>query len=106
MSQKATISQTGPGQLAVSGDLKLDTVAGLYRDSLQFAGQDPLPSVVDLSQVADADSAGLALLLEWQSWARRREHRFQFENTPPHLMQLAELSEAQCLLDLKRCEQN
>ena len=104
MSRKAELSPTGDRRLAVSGDLTLDTVTALYRKSLGFAEKKRLPEIIDLAGVKEIDSSGLALLLEWQSWALAHEHCFEFTNAPAHLLQLASLSETRELLELKDCE--
>ncbi len=53
----------------VGGELTFQTVPGLYRESAGwFAGEGEL--VIDLAAVTRADSAGLALLVEWLKRAR------------------------------------
>lgn len=44
---------------------------------------------VDLSGVTDANSAGLALLIEWLALARRENHHITFHHIPDSLRQLA-----------------
>jgi anti-anti-sigma factor len=87
-------------KLAVTGDLTLKTARKVYEESLKFAGQESLPVEFDLEGVGHVDSAGMALLLEWQSWAHRHNHHFRFSNAPQHLMKLATLSDAEHMLDL------
>lgn len=87
-------------KITVTGDLTLKTVRQVYEESLQFAGQETLPVEFDLEKVGHVDSAGMALLLEWQSWAHRHDHHFRFSNAPDHLIKLATLSDAEHLLDL------
>ena len=106
MARKAELSHSGDRRLAVTGDLTLDTVTALYRESLGFAGRERLPEVIDLAGVDEVDSSGLALLLEWQSWALAHEHCCEFANAPAHLLQLASLSETQELLELKDCNEH
>lgn len=85
--------------LEVSGDLTLESVAGLYQQSRKlFPGE---IRSVDLSGVSRIDSAGLALLLEWQSAARKREAILAFNDAPDDLVSLADLCEATDLLGLK-----
>ena len=55
---------------------------------------------VDLSGVPLADSAGLALMLEWQARQRKRGRELTIINAPDDLMRLAKLSEADDLLNL------
>lgn len=85
--------------LEVSGDLTLENVGRLYQQS-----RDLLPGTirsVDLSGVSRVDSSGLALLLEWQSTACKRDARLDFNDAPNDLIRLAALCEATDLLGLK-----
>jgi len=87
-------------KIEVTGDLTLKTVRKIYAESLKFAGQETLPVEFDLAKVGHIDSAGMALLLEWQSWAHHHGHHFRFSNAPDHLIKIATLSDAEHLLDL------
>ena len=93
-------------KIAVIGDLTLKTVRQIYAESLRFAGQETLPVEFDLEKVGHVDSAGMALLLEWQSWAHHHNHHFRFNNAPQHLMKLTTLSDAEQLLDLHPKEES
>jgi phospholipid transport system transporter-binding protein len=55
-------------------------------------------TVIDLGGVTGADSAGLALLIEWLSVAKEAERSVRYENVPAQLRQLAHLSEVDELL--------
>lgn len=74
------------------------TVPDLFRQVGDRAG--PL-DCVDLAAVGSADSAGLALLLEWEAHSRRQGRDIEFINAPASLMHLARLSEADDLLKLR-----
>lgn len=78
------------GRWAVCGDLGLETAAGmLARGAAAFAGQ---PRVeVDLSGVTDADSAGLAVLIEWARGARQSGRSITFHALPARLAELARI---------------
>lgn len=85
--------------MEVSGDLTLESVAELYRQSRElFPGE---IRSVDLSGVSRIDSAGLALLLEWQSAARKLDTMLAFNDAPDDLISLSDLCEATDLLGLK-----
>jgi phospholipid transport system transporter-binding protein len=97
----------GPEDTAcLSGALTLETVTGLYRDmEKRLPGAGPI-SRVDLAGVSTADSAGLALLLEWQARHRKRGRALTITNAPGSLLRLAKLSEAIELLNISgRSEQ-
>ncbi len=55
-------------------------------------------SVIDFAGVSAADSAGLALLIEWLSGARGADRKLRYVNLPQQLQQLARLSEVEELL--------
>ncbi len=55
-------------------------------------------AVIDLSTVAESDSSGLALLIEWLSIAKNAERPLKYENIPSQIKQLAVLSEVEGLL--------
>jgi phospholipid transport system transporter-binding protein len=48
--------------------------------------------VIDLGGVGNADSAGLALMLEWIKISRSRKTSIKFRNIPQQLLNLAKLS--------------
>lgn len=71
----------------VSGALTFDTVPGLYHVSTAwFAGDGEL--VLDLGQVTRADSAGLALMIEWLRRAQGANRRLRFANIPAQVQTL------------------
>jgi phospholipid transport system transporter-binding protein len=82
----------------VSGGLTFDSVPAMYLEarSLFTAGT----GTVDLAAVTSVDSAGLALLLEWQADAKKRGADLAFINAPPDLLRIAALSESTGLLGL------
>jgi phospholipid transport system transporter-binding protein len=84
----------------MSGPLTFDTVGGLFRDSGELPVATGRVTTVDLEKVENVDSAGLALLLEWQSRAKRQGHELDFRNAPRDLLRLAALAEASDLLGL------
>ena len=83
------------------GPLTLATVAARYREfEPLWSGARP-PGVVDLARTGRIDSAGLALLLEWQAQARRNGGALSFRNPPAGLLRLAALCEASEALGLE-----
>ncbi len=80
------------GRLRVTGDLGFHNAARLWRESqpLFAAGGGPLE--VDLSRVGRADSAGLALLVEWMREARRQGREIRFLGMPPQMLAIAGVS--------------
>ncbi|MCG8426948.1 MAG: STAS domain-containing protein [Chromatiales bacterium] len=83
----------------VSGDLVFATVTQLLavgEKCIRDSGKKSL--VFDCAAVGRADSAGVALLLEWLDRARQQGVCLQFRNLPDGLMSIAQLSNVDGLL--------
>jgi phospholipid transport system transporter-binding protein len=75
----------------VSGPLTFDSVPVLYRTSeAWFTGHEEL--CIDLAGVTRADSAGLALLIEWLRRARAANCALQFVHVPEQLRTLVRVN--------------
>lgn len=76
----------------VSGELSFANVMSVYEKSLSY-----LLSSGELnfnfSQVKSSDSAGLALILEWNKFAKLNNKAIRFSNIPPHLISLAKAAD-------------
>ncbi|MFU8831848.1 MAG: STAS domain-containing protein [Wenzhouxiangella sp.] len=83
---------------ALSGKLTMQEVPAVYQKSLADRKAGPLPDQVDLAGLERTDSSALALLLEWQSWARAQGQQIEFANPPESLQILAGLSQTGDLL--------
>lgn len=93
-----TIALGAEGVVVVSGELTFATVTALHRRSLSlFAGQRG-ELRIDLGGVSRADSAGVALLIEWMRWARHNGGSVQFCNLPQQLRTIARASDLDGLL--------
>ena len=79
------------------GALSFGSASLLYREMEQKRTEGANPDRIDLSGVSSIDSAGLALLLEWQAAAGGA---LAMTGAPDSLVQLARLSEATELLRL------
>jgi len=55
---------------------------------------------IDLSGVTHADSAGVALLLDWQRASRRRGGHVQYRNAPAQLHALIDFCELEGVLPI------
>jgi len=98
---EAKFESVGPGRFRVSGPMTFVTVTGLLRQSAdRFAHGER--AEVDLAQVEESDSAGLALLIEWKKIARRQGGSVRFINMPPQLTALARISEVEELINSGR----
>lgn len=81
------LESAGDGRYRLAGDLSFETVPALYRRGLPplAAGRD---LTLDLSAVGRADSAGLALLVEWLRQARAAGARLRLADPPRQLAAL------------------
>jgi phospholipid transport system transporter-binding protein len=87
----------GDGRFRIEGELGFATAgAALARSRRLF--RDHAVIDLDLSGVRRADSAGLALLLEWVNWARNNAREIQFHHIPAQLMSIAQISEVDDML--------
>ena len=105
MTDGCTLSVDDDGTAVLAGELTFETVARLHREMEQrLPGTGPIHRV-DLAGVPRADSAGLALLLEWQARQRQRGRELTITGAPDNLLGLARLSEATDLLKLSGRDQ-
>jgi len=85
------IVDQGSDTFAVQGEL---TFASIDRNSIKSTGflKTAKTVTVDLSQVTNTDSAGLALMIEWIKIARANRANLKFKGVPNQLINLAKLS--------------
>ena len=100
MNDRCSLEAEEDGIVSLRGALSFDSVPGLYREMERRLPAAGPVTIIDLAQVTNADSAGLALLLEWQSRQRRRGRELTMRNAPTNLLRLAGLCEAVELLNL------
>ncbi len=98
--QACTIEMTGADSARLGGELTFRSTPGLYKEMESYFREDSAVQRVDLSDVTAIDSAGLALLLEWQASRRNGQARLVMENAPASLVSLARLCDALELLKL------
>ncbi len=95
--EEASLELKDGRRALVRGVLDFATVGALLEAGSEAIAGDHA-SVIDLAGVTAADSAGLALLIEWLSVARSLERELVYEHVPVQLQQLAKLSEVETLL--------
>jgi phospholipid transport system transporter-binding protein len=100
MTERCAFETAEDGSVRVTGDLTFESVPLLYREMERRLPSSGPVRTIDLRGVTRADSAGLALLLEWQSRQRRRGRELTIHNAPANLLRLAGLCEAIDLLKL------
>lgn len=88
------------GIVLLTGALTFDSVPHLFREmERRLPAALPMRGI-DLVGVTTADSAGLALLLEWQSRQRQRGLELTMRGAPEGLLRLAGLCDSVGLLRL------
>jgi phospholipid transport system transporter-binding protein len=86
-----------PGRLEARGAMSYESAARALQTGLELMphGQ---PCTVDLSRVTEADSAGLAVLVEWLATARKRGTAIHYEGIPAQILAVARISDLEDLL--------
>lgn len=91
------LEDLGDGRFALSGRMTFQTAGSILRDSEAPFEQHTLLTI-DLGGVTHTDSAGLALLLEWITWANHTVREIRFENMPEKILAIARTTEVDSLL--------
>jgi phospholipid transport system transporter-binding protein len=93
------VTELTSGRVVVTGELTFASA----RDARQLGvlvleSSRALSLVIDCGGVTRADSAGLAVLLDWMAWGRRKSRTVKLENLPASLVTIARISEVDGLL--------
>ncbi len=91
-----SFAEIAPGRIKLEGDLTFATCAAWWKTAKHKFKTEAL--TFDLSGVRRADSAGLALLVEWLRLAQKRNLRLEFINFPPQLEAMAKAYHLEALL--------
>lgn len=92
-----TLESSGDGCFALSGEMSFDTAEQILRKSERLF-EEHTQIEIDLSAVAKSDSAGLALLLEWVTWANHTVREIRFTDMPERVLVIAKTTEVEVLL--------
>lgn len=98
---EAAIHTDGSGRLQVSGELSLRTVPHLLAPARELIDSRERVDI-DLGGVSHADSAGVALLVEWMREARQAGKEIRFLNIPRQMLAIARVSSLDGILPLAR----
>lgn len=91
------LRDAGSGRFALSGAMTFGTVEQILRQGEElFEAHTRLE--IDLSGVEKSDSAGLALLLEWITWANHTVREIRFTGMPDRVLAIAKTTEVEVLL--------
>lgn len=92
-----TLENKGDGKFALHGRMVFATAGQILEESEGLFEEHTLLEV-DLSEVTDTDSAGLALLLEWITWANHTVREIRFSGMPAKIDAIAKTTEVDDLL--------
>ena len=92
-----SLVDNGDGRFALTGAMSFDTAEQILRDS-EKPFDEHTSIEVDLSGVTESDSAGLALLLEWVTWANHTVREIRFISMPQRVLDIARTTEVEALL--------
>ena len=87
-----------PGVHRLQAPLQFATVPALRPQGLALISAAQRELTMDLSAVPAADSAGLALLVDWLASARSQDKTLRYVQPPQGLLALARLSDVEGLL--------
>ena len=92
-----SVSKLGDGRYSLSGTLDFESVPELLEESRRwFEGEESLS--IDLAGIESANSAGMAVLIEWKSIASQKNLSVQYQNIPTTIEHLAEVCKVSNLL--------
>lgn len=91
-------TDAGDGRFVLTGSLGFFTARRILEASEAAFPKQPAV-VVDLTGVTHADSAGLAVLLEWVTWAHHSGTEIRFQGVPKQVRAIAHISEVEGLLE-------
>ena len=91
------LEDRGDGRFALSGELSFDTAERILSES-EEPFEEHTQLEIDLSGVTLTDSAGLALLLEWVTWANHTVREIRFTSLPDRIIAIARTTEVERLL--------
>jgi phospholipid transport system transporter-binding protein len=91
------ITDKGDGRFSLTGKMTFQSAGQLLRDSERLF-EEHTQIEMDLGGVTDTDSAGLALMLEWITWANHTVREIRFVNVPEKIDAIAKTTEVDHLL--------
>jgi phospholipid transport system transporter-binding protein len=91
------ISDNSDGHFHLEGEMTFQTAGKVLRVSERLFDEHTQIEL-DLGGVTDTDSAGLALMLEWITWANHTVREIRFVNVPEKIDAIAKTTEVDHLL--------
>ncbi len=91
------LEDVGDGRFTLSGEMSFETAERILQAS-EKPFEEHTSLEIDLSGVSLSDSAGLALLLEWVTWANHTVREIRFTGMPDRVLAIAKTTEVDGLL--------
>jgi phospholipid transport system transporter-binding protein len=91
------ITDKGDGRFSLGGEMTFQSAGQLLRAS-ELLFEEHTQIEMDLGGVTETDSAGLALMLEWITWANHTVREIRFINVPEKIDAIAKTTEVDHLL--------
>ncbi|MDO6460297.1 STAS domain-containing protein [Granulosicoccaceae sp. 1_MG-2023] len=95
----ASLKKIDESRFALGGTLDFDSVPGILTESARVFPRSGNYSV-DLAAVDSANSALMALLIEWQAQAGKHGQTLSIEHVPEHIVRLAGVCKAESVIGL------
>lgn len=92
-----SLEDLGDGHFSLQGAMSFATAENILQAS-EVPFQEHTSLEIDLSGVTSSDSAGLALLLEWVTWANHTVREIRFSGMPERVQAIAKTTEVDGLL--------
>lgn len=105
MTNICTVKMDKDGCISLAGPMTFESVPSVYKEAENVFQDGPAALLIDLSGITAADSAGLALLLEWQAMQQAASRDMEIRNAPSGLLSLARLCEADDVMKISGRDQ-
>jgi phospholipid transport system transporter-binding protein len=92
-----SIKRTATDRLEAEGAICFSGAAQALKSGLALIGPNE-NTTIDLAQVTETDSAGLAVLVEWLAHARKLGTVLHYANIPAQILAVARISDLDALL--------
>lgn len=86
------------GVITLRGELTLTTVKELWENSRSFFDGQKTPLKIDLTQITQSDSAGVALLIAWVRLAHQQKREIFLISLPKQMQAIIRVSGLENLL--------
>ncbi len=95
------LASRGAGKFDLSGRLTFQTVPQFQTQAGSLLQGGAQPVTIDMGGVTQADSAGLALMIEWLQMARDGKRELVFANIPEQVSELIRVNGLQQMFGLE-----